>query len=737
MPVRTRKGLSSLIVASSNFSAIATKTSSLESNTIRQLWAVCALRLTLARNDMLATLGVHVPSIIAYVSGSIVLGKKHTLNNEARSGIVAALCLSALFVPGMIASRLVSERCRKLRHLLSLSGCGVVPFWLGNAAADVVLGLIPSTVLFISASSFGLTRWTSSPAFYVATLLFALQQATFSYVLTFLFHDAATASLFSPSYVLLLFILPALIILGCVRLTAWAPSEENLGGLLVYSSAITSPHLAFWTSLVGLLKSISVSPPASALPATIIALVWSIIFLAYSIRKERYLVRRIEPVAASEESTAKSTRASEDADVEAERRDAQSVAANRPADVLIALVELRKEYDFVGSWLAQRFFQLRAFLSRASSRAHHVVVQPTSMVALQRLDLVVRRGECYCLLGPNGAGKSTTLALLTREHLPTSGNCIIHSCSVLTDCSRAFQRVGVVPQDETLWPLLSCWEHLLLFARLRGIPEMELRATCEAMLDLMGLEDQRHTRASALSGGMKRRLSTGIALVGSPEVVLLDEPSAGLDPVARRRLWNVLLATMQDRAVILTTHSMDEAEALCRRLGILVRGSLKCIGTPQAVKDKFGRGVMISVRLKSVDEKGTTVDGIVGKIQKGCPRASLISRERSGFTMLLPKQKASGKVATEAMGPLFSLLDRISEEEPIAYYFVDQSSLESVFLDIAATPRVSTNENHRNNLSLEDPLPAPAPVPVVSTNDSNLHESGSSDDSSFVLIVDE
>ena len=672
---------STATAATANFAASDAVKAGLSSTAVRQLWAVFALRLTLARNDIISTVGMHVPSIIAYVSGCIVLGKKHSLGSEARSGIVAALCLATLFVPGMIASRLVGERCRKLRHLLSLSGCGVVPFWLGNALADVVLGLISNMALFAAAHYFGLTRWTSSPAFYVAAVLFTMQQAGFSYAISLSFNDAATASLFSPSYVLIILILPALVVLGLVRLTRWAPSEAHLGGILVYCSAATSPNLAFWTSLVGLLGSISVSPPASALPATIIALAWCIAFLAYVTRRDLYLVRRVDPTVST--GGANRSRAPHDADLETERIDAQNAASNRPSDVLIALVELRKEYGLTGCLRRAA----RPVLQRLFSSASHSMLA-TDMVALERLDLTVRRGECFCLLGPNGAGKSTTLGLLTREHLPTYGNCIIRSCSVLTDCSSAFQHLGVVPQDETLWPLLSCWDHLVLFSRLRGVPEARLSEICMAMLDLMGLTDRMHTRAAALSGGMKRRLSTGIALIGSPEVLLLDEPSAGLDPVSRRNLWNVLLATMPGRSAILTTHSMEEAETLCQRCGILVAGSLKCIGTPHAVKMKFGRGVIISVRLRrSVDNRGMeAVDRIVGKIIAGCSNASLLSREDSLFSLLVPKTKSPSGVATiQPLGPIFSLLEQVIDNEPVEFYSVEGSSLQSVFLDIAGS----------------------------------------------------
>ena len=161
----------------------------------------------------------------------------------------------------------------------------------------------------------------------------------------------------------------------------------------------------------------------------------------------------------------------------------------------------------------------------------------------------------------------------------------------------------VVNQKNVLWDHLSCRDHLSLFARLRGVDiEGDARHAAEQALAVVGLSDHADKAAGRLSGGMKRKLAVAVALVGGPSVVLLDEPSSGLDPGAQRNLWDLIKVTMKGRAVVLTTHSMGEADLLCDRVGIMVKGTMRCIGTPQELKERYAAGYEISCRLETRDD---------------------------------------------------------------------------------------------------------------------------------------
>ncbi|CAE7418968.1 Abca3 [Symbiodinium microadriaticum] len=316
----------------------------------------------------------------------------------------------------------------------------------------------------------------------------------------------------------------------------------------------------------------------------------------------------------------------------------------------------------------------------------------SSVVAAQDVCLHVREGEIFGLLGANGAGKTTTLSMLTRHLIPTSGNAFVAGRSVLNDFKRAGTHLGVVTQNNSLWDLLSVQDHLKLFARLRGVPEDIVYQVVDDTIDQLELTPHRAKLAGRLSGGMKRKLCVAIALIGDPEVVLLDEPSAGLDPVSRRNLWNVILRTMSHRAVVLTTHSMEEAEALCKRIGIMVLGQVRVLGTKQHLKSKFGSGYELVVKLKT-SELGTSLDNLSKFVTDMFPTAKFISDNGGLVTYSIPQTEMN-------MGLAFTEFEAKKDQLLVEDYSIAQSTLEQVFIRTvqAHTPasklRLSSVEHH-------------------------------------------
>ncbi|XP_038985168.1 ABC transporter A family member 7-like isoform X2 [Phoenix dactylifera] len=211
--------------------------------------------------------------------------------------------------------------------------------------------------------------------------------------------------------------------------------------------------------------------------------------------------------------------------------------------------------------------------------------------AVQGLSLALPRGECFGLLGPNGAGKTTFINMMIGLIAPTSGNAFVRGFNIQNDMDKIYSSMSVCPQNDMLWEMLTGREHLLFYGRLKNLKGSALMLTVEESLKSVnlfhgGVADK---QVKKYSGGMKRRLSVAISLIGDPEVVYMDEPSTGLDPASRKKLWNVLKHAKQNRATILTTHSMEEAEFLCDRLGIFVDGSLQCIGNPRETMNKKWR----------------------------------------------------------------------------------------------------------------------------------------------------
>lgn len=294
------------------------------------------------------------------------------------------------------------------------------------------------------------------------------------------------------------------------------------------------------------------------------------------------------------------------------------------------------------------------------------------VIATEDIAFQVQSGEIFGLLGANGAGKTTTLSMLTRHLNPTSGNAFIVQHSILSDFSRGASHLGVVTQNNSLWDRLSVEAHLKLFARLRGVPEDLVYKVVDGTIDQLELTPHRYKLAMSLSGGMKRKLCVAIALIGDPEVVLLDEPSAGLDPVSRRNLWSVILRTMSSRAVILTTHSMDEAEALCKRIGIMVKGQLRALGTKQHLKTKFGSGFELTAKIHVEDWEAQfrDVDAFVKEL---FPSASLMAENGGLVTYQIPKEEMK-------MGLAFTQLEQNKNRLHIEDYTIAQPTLEQVFI---------------------------------------------------------
>ncbi|MGC4070220.1 MAG: ABC transporter ATP-binding protein [Polyangiaceae bacterium] len=204
---------------------------------------------------------------------------------------------------------------------------------------------------------------------------------------------------------------------------------------------------------------------------------------------------------------------------------------------------------------------------------------------LQDLHFHVGAGEVYGLLGPNGAGKSTTFSLICNLLLPDAGDITIAGKRV---SEIAPSTLGIVAQQIALYRNLSCAENLAFFAHCYGLSRATARARVAACLDSVGLSDRRDTVVRNLSGGMQRRLHVAVALVHSPKLVILDEPSTGLDVESRRDQWALIRRLQQENlTIVLATHLLDEAEALCNRIGIIRDGRLQAEGTPEELRARI------------------------------------------------------------------------------------------------------------------------------------------------------
>lgn len=220
------------------------------------------------------------------------------------------------------------------------------------------------------------------------------------------------------------------------------------------------------------------------------------------------------------------------------------------------------------------------------------------------LSFAIEKGEMFGLLGPNGAGKSTTVRMLTTLAKPTRGTIEVGGYDAIAEARYVKQQIGVVLQQVSVDVDLTVWENMEYHGRLHHIPSGDRQAQIDRWLDYVGLSARRDALVKTLSGGMKRRLQIARALLHQPQILFLDEPTVGLDPQTRRRLWEIIL-DLNDRGMtmLLTTHYMEEVEYLCDRVGILDGGRLIELGTIDELRSKYGRAVLVKQERDRLDTR--------------------------------------------------------------------------------------------------------------------------------------
>lgn len=280
--------------------------------------------------------------------------------------------------------------------------------------------------------------------------------------------------------------------------------------------------------------------------------------------------------------------------------------------------------------------------------------------------------EIFALLGHNGAGKTTTINVLCGMLAASSGKASIYGYDVKNDMKELRKMMGICPQHNILFPKLSVKEHLSIFADFKGMDRKEIDDEIERLLKDLHLDHKANVLSKDLSGGYKRKLSLGIALVGGSKIVFLDEPSSGLDATSRREMWEMLKRYKSDRIIILTTHYMEEADNLGDRIGIMSNGQMLCCGTSDFLKNKFGEGYNLVV-VKA--ERGTN-EKLERFVLDNVPNAKKVSEVSSEATFLLPKE------TSEHFPEFFKKFDKNLADLGVNSYGVSMTTLEEVFLQV-------------------------------------------------------
>lgn len=294
--------------------------------------------------------------------------------------------------------------------------------------------------------------------------------------------------------------------------------------------------------------------------------------------------------------------------------------------------------------------------------ADNLTKQYNSLTAVNNISFQIKRGERFGFLGPNGAGKTTTIKMLYGMSPLTAGTLEVLGLDVLTQVREIKKRIGVVPQETNLDTELSVIDNLLIYANYFGIPRNTARKRAEELLNFIHLEERANTMVDALSGGMKRRLLLARALINNPELLILDEPTTGLDPQARHLIWDRLISLReQGVTVVITTHYMDEASTLCDLLVIMDEGKIIAEGSPAELIARY------------ISQEALEIRVIPDQIQKAVdilsPKSESYEAQDETLLFFAPSADKLLKIAEEA-------------KLKIEYMLVRRATLEDVFLKL-------------------------------------------------------
>ncbi|XP_057868703.2 ABC transporter A family member 7 [Cryptomeria japonica] len=582
-----------------------------------------------------------------------------------------------LLFPVILVS-LVYEKQRNLRIMMKMHGLGDGPYWLITYGYFLVLSIIYMLCFVVFGSAIGLKFFQLND--YSIQLVFYFIYINLQIALGFLaataFSNVKTATVVGYQYVFGFGLLGAFVFQFFMEDTSfpkiWVLVMELLPGFSLYRGLY---ELADY-SLTGVnqgtdgmrWKNLNDHDNGMKEVLIIMFIEWLIILpLAYyldqvvslgsgvrrhplffldSIRKTyRPSFRR--PSLKAQSSKSKVTVEMEKADVAQEREVVEQLLQSSTQSHPIICDSLKKVYPRQGG-NAEKY-------------------------AVHGLSLAVPRGECFGMLGPNGAGKTTSINMMIGLSAPTSGTAYIQGMDIRTDMDKIYTSMGVCPQHDLIWETLSGREHLLFYGRLKNLKGAPLRIAVEESLksvDLFngGVGDK---QVGKYSGGMKRRLSVAISLIGDPQVVYMDEPSTGLDPASRSKLWNVVKQAKHERAIILTTHSMEEAEVLCDRLGIFVDGQLQCIGNSRELKARYGGSYVLTITTYSNEE-----NEVEKLVQSLCRNARKVYSLSGTQKFELPKVDVK-------ITDIFRTIEHAKRYLTIQAWGVADTTLEDVFIKVA------------------------------------------------------
>jgi ATP-binding cassette, subfamily A (ABC1), member 3 len=598
--------------------------------------------------------------VLQYFTGdrsrSFKIGTKPMPDSSASSDVkggVQTILIGAIvmipftFLPSNPVAWIVKERECKARHLQNVSGLNYYIYWATTFLFDIVAYLITLLLVIIIFLIFQRKEYvgkdTAGPTI-VMFIAYGFCSTVFAYAVSFAFNEHSTAQ----SIVMAVSFVAGFLLVMMVFILSLVDSTKNVSDYLRWPFRLV-PSYCVGESIINLAmdhqKKILGQPsnpwgmdvvgwPCVYMTIEFPVFLFVTLFIDHPRRRMWGQKRSYNREAPAE------VIGDEDSDVEDERKEVYEQEEKNVNDDIVRVVDLRKVYK-------------------------------SGKVAVRNLAFSILPDEVFGFLGTNGAGKTTTISMLCQEFIPTSGNAYVCGYDIVTNSAEALQCIGYCPQFDATLDLLTVEEHLNLYAGIRGIVHEQRRKVVCGLMRLCDITEYRNTTSAKLSGGNRRKLSVALALIGSPQIVFLDEPSAGMDPVARRGLWTAVQRISQNCSVVLTTHHLEEVEALADTVAIMADGALRCIGDKLHLKQKYGSGFELSIRIAHKDMR----QEVQNFVEKNFADAVLNEFKGQRFVFGLPQETK--------LSETFARLQENKERFGITDYSVSQTSIEQVFLRIS------------------------------------------------------
>lgn len=579
----------------------------------------------------------YVPYIIASNSSSGLISTEFVDVMIGPFIVLALALLTSAFI-----KFLVEERVSKFAHQQMLTGISPITFWATSLLHDFLFFSVVCSCFLIV---FIVSGWMQGYLNFVILLLvlYFWSCVPFVYAVSFLFS--------SPSKAIVILFLWQLVAAFAAMLVMTIIShavtlDPTIADILRSILLFVLPSFAFGNAIMTVgTSSASKIPPQmlwewnmlgkNMTLMLIFGCFSAMLFVLFQFKSVRYCWHQVWDLRFGRKDYGAVDRDEEDSDVRRERISVQQ----HGDDLALEVKDLCKMYGH--------------------------------LTAVDGLTMGVRNGECFGLLGVNGAGKTTTFDILTGQSFATAGTAYIDKRDVTEQIP-----IGYCPQFDALMLDFTGRESLKLIARMHGF--LNVDEFVELALQNVGMVDHADKLVRYYSGGQRRKISVALAVLSSTRIIILDEPTAGIDPKARREIWEVL-STVRDQsrcALLLTSHSMDECEALCSRIAILQKGRMVAIGTSQHLKTKFGNSYTITMVSPNLERRGVVIDGVV----KAFPNA-MLKTPKEGLSLSLKWQIP--KSSSDQWSSLFRDVQSLANSLGVVDFCVTQSSLEETFLHVS------------------------------------------------------